>query len=1619
MKRILYSCFLVLSLFLVKKGNAQNYNFTITPATYCYDGVTPVLGQAAVNSTGTSTSFSFTVQEPAGCPVATFTYDPTFPNGSGINVTYNCCGIYVITGTGYTNGVLTATQQKFPQGTCVNNVTITTTANTNSYICLGDVVNLTANGALTYTWSDGSTNAGTSVSPTSNQCYTVTGTTASGCTVQAVTCLSVQVTTETLSPTSLTTCANNNATITAAASSNSTGIQWYGPPGLTPLGTSTAQVINTPNNATYTAVVTSNGLAGSCTVQALSSVVISTAIPMGLTPSSPSVCPGATFTLTASPSGANSYTFYPPGPPTASFVSASGTSTVSGPGTYVVNANYNGCPGSATVTVFTATLTPTLTAGPTPSTCPGLSVNLTATGGSTYTFSYQGSGPPTNIGTNTTGTVTHFPPVLPAIYRVNASQGGCTGSATLTVNEAPVYARISTASRSVCPTNSFVLTGQGGFNYTFTPVPLTGPPITTVTANSATSAIPVGSFPATYSVAVDSLGCRGGTTITMQARVLTTSIIPSSISGSVCPASTFTLHGSNGANTSYTFASVPTSTAITITPTSPGSGTVTSAIPSGSFPVTYTVSADSSGCQGTASITINLLSLNHNILVTAQTNGVLTPSVCPGSQFTLVATNGGTASSGTTYTYLPTTPPITITSLSAKNETVVSVIPSGSFPYTYTVTADSVGCVGSKTITVNQLFIHPTLTVVPSGSVCAGSTVTLTASSLSSNTLIPTTYLFGYGPLGSPLPTGTLGVPGSTNNIATHNPTVATVYFVAADSSGCTTPLTGLGTTTIGMLPNLTPTLTATSPTVCSGQQATLSVNNVTTYTYTWFSSANPAVPLSTLPTNPADTAIVVNPTVSLTYTVHAIDPGGCAGDAVKTISVNPTASLTISSVASPTAVCPNQSSTLTASGALSYTWSPSASLNNASGAVVISSPSATIIYTVRGDNTLGCYGASTVAVNVVTYPTLTISPTANSVCVGYTSTLTAFGAVNYTWTGNGMSGNTLPPVYNPIAPVYQQSIAVSPGTYTLYGSNGGACIDSSHVISIGLSPPLIITASPSTNTTCIANNSPKYSKPVILTASGGSSYSWLPYNPSTVTYSLGPSTTVIPPASTCYTVTGYTSVCSGSAVVCVTVIPQFTMNVVPPLPAMCIGDSIKLNIVNISTLAVGPVSAFTYSWTEPENAVLTLSNPLSSTVIAFPQSTSTYSVEMRDSRSCVSIPRLVTVTVYPRPLTTVSIPTINSVPTNTVCFVAQQPGEDGNLLTLTASNANVGLPFGVVPTYTWLPPPEYLPSHNSILTSVNNNFVTVNAPIRTPSVVVYSVLSGYNGIPGCSRLDTVSVRVIDCRFVTPDKVKFITDKAVGDTICARECVTFTSLTDTAAGGPQKLLWTFAGGAPATSTVQFPTVCYNLPGTHNVILRVQNPYPTSQGGSSATSGVLNYIKVVDVPNVTVIAPGGIRSDTTVRFGQSVSLSGSGALSYIWTPPYNISSLTNPNVTVHPFQTTQYILTGYNSKTCSSSDTVNVIIIPDCGEMYVPNAFSPNGDGHNDILFVRGICLESLTFMVFNRWGEKVFETIDQKVGWNGSYRGEDANTGVYVYRLEGKTYDGKGFSLKGNITLIR
>lgn len=104
--------------------------------------------------------------------------------------------------------------------------------------------------------------------------------------------------------------------------------------------------------------------------------------------------------------------------------------------------------------------------------------------------------------------------------------------------------------------------------------------------------------------------------------------------------------------------------------------------------------------------------------------------------------------------------------------------------------------------------------------------------------------------------------------------------------------------------------------------------------------------------------------------------------------------------------------------------------------------------------------------------------------------------------------------------------------------------------------------------------------------------------------------------------------------------------------------------------------------------------------------------------------------------------------------------------------------------------------------------------------------------------------------------------------------------------------------------------------------------------------------------------------------------------------------------------------------CMSADTINIGEYPPC-TLVVPTAFSPNGDGQNDVLFVRGSNFIEFELMVFNRWGEMVFTTRDASRGWDGTFQGEAQAVDAYQYLLRGKCIDGQITTSKGTITLLR
>jgi len=212
---------------------------------------------------------------------------------------------------------------------------------------------------------------------------------------------------------------------------------------------------------------------------------------------------------------------------------------------------------------------------------------------------------------------------------------------------------------------------------------------------------------------------------------------------------------------------------------------------------------------------------------------------------------------------------------------------------------------------------------------------------------------------------------------------------------------------------------------------------------------------------------------------------------------------------------------------------------------------------------------------------------------------------------------------------------------------------------------------------------------------------------------------------------------------------------------------------------------------------------------------------------------------------------------------------------------------------------------------------------------------------------------------------------------------------------------------------------YTEPGTYTVNLFV------SDGCRNAS---MNHdVEIYETPEID---PG---VEQTINEGESIELGGNptGAedWSYSWTPISSLDDATSANPSASPTITTAYTLAVEDAFGCEAEATVIINVIeaeppPPVepiieGEPFIPNIFSPNGDELNDILLVYGGPYTSFDFEVFNRWGNSVFRSEDQKEGWDGIFKGDKAPSAVYYYQFRGTHIRGEGVELSGNVTLIR
>jgi len=169
------------------------------------------------------------------------------------------------------------------------------------------------------------------------------------------------------------------------------------------------------------------------------------------------------------------------------------------------------------------------------------------------------------------------------------------------------------------------------------------------------------------------------------------------------------------------------------------------------------------------------------------------------------------------------------------------------------------------------------------------------------------------------------------------------------------------------------------------------------------------------------------------------------------------------------------------------------------------------------------------------------------------------------------------------------------------------------------------------------------------------------------------------------------------------------------------------------------------------------------------------------------------------------------------------------------------------------------------------------------------------------------------------------------------------------------------------------------------------------------------------PSCCKISSVRIVGSTSIIAGDSVLISSSvNGSSYLWS-----TGATTKSIVIKPSATSTYSLSVKDSAGCINSAVIVITVTENCGNIFIPTAFSPNKNGQNDILYVHGDCIKAMDFVVYDRWGEKVFESYSLNDGWDGTFKGKPLNTGSFAYYLKATMQNGKVVEKKGNVALVR
>ena len=1159
----------------VTAGNVT-ITYTVTSANGCTNTVTASVNVNA-GTTSSITAGSATTFCQGGSVTLTANLGTSYLWSNGAQtptISVTTGGSYYVTvtnasGCSATSTATTVTVNALPVATIV--------ANGPTSFCQGGSVILTAGNGASYSWSNGATSQ--SIVVTTSNTYSVTITNSTGCIATslpvAVTIFATPI--ASINATGATTfCQGGNVTLNANAGSGYT-YQWNNFTNNQSLVVTTA--------GTYTVTVTDfNG----CSATSAATTVTVNALPTTASiTGSTSLCVGTTTNLattSVNPTWSSSNT---------SIATVSATGVVTGVASGSATISYgitdaNGCSNTASSVVVVNPL-PTATIAAIGSTtfCQGGSVTLLAANapsGSTYSYVWNLNGTAI-VGATANTYVANASGNYSVTITANGLCQATSSATTVTVNSLPILAA-STGTTSVCAGSSTALsnaTAAGTWSSSNNAV------ATINSANGLVTGVTAGSAVMTYTF-TNANGCSSSTTTNFTVNPLPTATITASGSTTFCQGGSVTLTANTAS--SYQWSNGATTASITVNA-------------SGSYTVTITNANGCSAVSVPTTVTVNTL---PSATITA--NGPTT--FCQGGNVTLVA------SSGASYLWSNGAPTQTI-----------SVTAAGTYSVTVTSAA---GCTATSTGTIVTVNALPVATINPIGSTtfCQGSLVTLIASA-------GTSYLWSSGEttqgiiasVDGPYTVTVTNANGCSATSANTNVVVyplPTVAAITGSNDVCVGSTTVLATTSIGGVWSSSNTAVATiSPsgvvtgitagnavlsysitnvngctnsvtaamTVNAGTTATISASGTTTFcaggSVTLTASSGSSYEWNTGSLNPSITV-----SASGSYYVNVTNALGCTATSVLTqVVVNPLPVVT--AITGSTEVCIGNTTQLanTTNGGVWSSSNNNIATVDANGLVTsVTAGSTTITYTVTNAN--GCTSSVSAVVNVNALPTTSISANgATTFCAGGSVTLVATTGTSYLW-NNGQ---------------YTQSITVdTAGTYFATVTNASGCSANTNAITVTVNalPTAVVTANGPT-TFCQGNN-------VLLTATGGSSYSW---STGETTQSILVSTS----ENIHVDVTNSNGCTAAAANTIVTVLPVTVATITANGPtAICLGSNVTLS----ATAGTG----LTYLWSNGVTTATTQNITVSNA--------GTYSVTVTNASGCTSTASQ-TVTVNANPAVTVT----------------------------------------------------------------------------------------------------------------------------------------------------------------------------------------------------------------------------------------------------------------------------------------------------------------------------------------------------------------------------------------------